>query len=230
MEELRSQSLKLRPCILVTESVKVDRQVEYKNRTVKMRGNMQSLNVRKKYKNKVETSEADRVYSNARYRIRRRCFYTELGYLCADTQRAALDLAVREARDLIRKTNKSFKDCQIRFRVLLSSDPANDPDAVEAVRESLVEQVLRVGAALEAFDFKRARDTMSLSKHSLELLQNCAAKRTFMEFRENAEEIGNSMAQMTKTMTPERAILSLNGRALLKRVRELMGDVQPTGN
>jgi len=221
----KQSNLKINPCILVTEKLSVERGVSYYRRdenVVTHRDGSEDATwlSQRHFKNKEEAKKADQVYSNARFRIRSKCLYTELGYLCPAANKDQLLAAVEEARGMVDEFNAGAKHCYIKFRVLCTTVDPTNRDGVEALRETLNQNTEALKTALKEFDVKKVRNMLVTTKPALELLQDPKARKALETVREEAREMAKQIAEIIREAEDnvENALISANGQEILKRV------------
>ena len=217
------ESLRIEPCILVSERLTIDRAVSYhrtdKQVTTYADGSEdKTWETQRHFRCKEEAKVAEQVYANARYRIRAQCLYTELGYVCAEEQRADLELAISDAKEMVEEANKSFRHCQIRFRVLCTPLLPDNESGQEMIKESLERVRLDVQEALTAFDFKRVRHVLSSTRNLSTVLGSYEHRQELDAFRSEIRGAAADMAALVKKFgNAENAILSHDGQRVLKR-------------
>lgn len=221
----KTADLKLNPCILVTERLTVERGVSYDKRDVSVVPHMDgsedaTWETQRHYKNKEEAKEADRVYSNARFRIRSKCLYTEVGYLCPEKDKALLETSIQEAKDLVDEFNKKAQHCHVKFRVLCTSVQPGNIDGTEALRETLERNTVALKDALSEFDVKRARNMLVATKPALDLLSDGRVRKTLESVRGEARELANQIAEIIRQCgdNVDQALESVVGKSLAERV------------
>jgi len=221
----RKSDLALNPCILVTEKLCVERGVTYDKRDVEVQAHNDgsedaTWETQRHFKNKEETKKADQVYSNARYMIRSKCLYTEVGYVCPAKDRKQLLDAIDQARALVDDFNARAKFCSITFRVLLTNINPSNKDGVEALRETIKRNTEALKEAIKEFDVKRTRNMLVATRPVMDILMDGAAKTALEKVREEAREMASQIAEIVRAYDDniENALVSQAGQELLRRV------------
>lgn len=219
----KNNKVKIQPCILVTDKLQVGRGVSYHRRDLETNeradgSEISTWETERHYKNKEEAKLADQVYSNARYKIRAKCLYTEVGYICPADKESELRAAIEEARDMVETFNKKAKYCHIMFRIVCTRLETDNTDGIEALKETLQRNTEELRAALLEFDFKKARNMLIATKPAVEILASGPARKTLVAVRENARVLAGEIAEVIKTFdNTENAMVSEPGQALLRR-------------
>lgn len=215
--------LKIQSCILVSERLSVDRAVRYVKGHADVSTNPDgsedaSWETQRHFRNREEAKEADRVYANARFKIRAKCAFTPIGYVCPKEKEDELKTAIDEARALVDEANTKFKHCRIKFCVALA-DLRPDDGASTAFRDALDNCVVQLKSSLTEFDYKRARNVLSATKVMVDVLKDSEAKRALVEIRDEARRLATEIADVVKQYDDniENAIVSSNGRKVLAR-------------
>ena len=221
----KNKSFKIEPCILVTERLTIDRAVSYerhdKNVTTYADGSEDATwETQRHFRSKEEAKLADQVYANARYKIRSKCLFTEIGYVCPETKKAELEKAIKEARVMVNDANKDFIHCKIVFRVVCTPLLPDNTDATKIVMESLDKVREDVREAVASFDFKKVRNVLSSTRELAGVLGNREHRVELNAFREQIRGAATDMASLVKTYgNAENAITSAEGQGILKRTK-----------
>ena len=172
------------------------------------------------YANKKEALEADKVYANARYKIRSKCLSTEVGYICPISKEQELLDAIEEARQMVDEFNKSARFCSVSMRVLLTRVESDNPDGVELLRDTLNQNVQTMKEALADFDVKKARNLLVSTQSAVDILQDPASKKALMKVREEAREMATQIASVLRDYDNEveNALVSKDGQEILYRI------------
>jgi hypothetical protein len=220
----KKHNLKIQPCILVTEKLNVGRGVSYNRRdkdTISQAdGSEISIwETERHYKNKEEAKQADQVYANARYKIRAKCLYTEVGYICPASQESELRGAIDEAREMVEDFNKRARHCHIEFRVVCTRIEPENSDGVAVLKEALDRSTQQIKESLAEFDFKKARNLLAATKPAIDILKDPTARKALNTVREEARVLATEIANVVKEYDNniENALVSTEGQDILRR-------------
>lgn len=218
--------MKIEPCIVVRDTLTVERAVRYDRRNHTVTNNPDgsedaTWEGKRHYKNRQEAQQADRIYAQARSKLRSVCLRTDLGFICPESKKAELDQAIEAARKVVEDANAGFQYCHVNFRVvLLELKPANE-DGVAILRESLERTTKAVQEALADFDVKKARTLLATTKQFMDVLADPASKQALITVREEARKVAAEVANVVKQFdgNVQNALASQEGAVVLARAK-----------
>jgi hypothetical protein len=213
----------------VTDKLNVARGVSYHRRDLDSQkhadgSEMTKWETERHFRDRDETKRADQTYSNARHKIRTRCLFTDIGYLCPAEHEEELRAAITEAREMCDAFNKSATYCRIEFRVLCTRVEPSNVDGIEILKEALQKHTADIRSSLVEFDYKKARNLLSSTKHAMDILggeDRYELKRVREEAQALAAEIYNVVKLYDDNV--ENAIVSAEGQEVLNRAASKWG-------
>ncbi len=217
-------NFKIRPCILVTDKLTVERGCTYHRYDLEVKTDATgsedaTWQTDRHYKNREEAKEADRVYAKARHKIRSACVATEIGFVCSADNEKTLEKAINDARELVDNANASFGHCHIKFKVLRTRIEANNEDGVQVLKETLESSVATIRESLKGFDVQKARDTINGTKGIVAVLADPESRRALKESRAEARQLATEINRLLTAFDGNiaDAMVSEDGKDILLR-------------
>lgn len=214
----------IRPCILVTDKLTVERGCTYHRYDLQVKegkGGSEDATWQtdRHYKNREEAKEADRIYAKARHKIRSVCVPTDIGFICSSHNTETLEKAIAEARAMVNDANAGFKHCFIKFKVLRTRIESDNAEGVEVLKDALESSVATIQSSLLSFDVTKARDTINGTKGIVAVLSDAESRKMLIESREEARELATEIHKLLKEWdgSVENAMATAAGRSILKR-------------
>lgn len=182
----------IRPGLLVALSTNVRGGVSYERVDLEEDANTKRWETTRRMTDPEEHDRAVKVRGQAAAMIRGACIQTGFGLLCPLGQEQALDVAAREARELVAEHNRASKWTQVSVRMLKGQVASSDVEAATAIAGEMAELVRRMEAGIRDLDPKAIRDAAGRARQASAMLaqeQQDAVGRAVAAARSAARQI-----------------------------------------
>lgn len=218
------KSMSIKPCILVTERISVDRAVKYDRTEIFCEEHSDgsedaAFTTNRHFANRAETKRAMLTYNRVRRKLESVCVRTRLGLICAVEKADGLHKALAEARQIVDEANDSFEFCSVAFDALLTRvEPSNLSGSV-VVRDAIANSVKIMRTALNDFDVSKVREALRSTKHMVSVLESADARKELVGVREETRTLLKDVAKVVKEFgSAVNALHSADGKNILQRV------------
>ena len=212
------------PCLLVTGTINVNRAVNYNQSNFSKHENDDGSedafwDGHRRYQNREETKEADRVYSRARYKVYSLCTHTAVGYVAPLEKENEIREALREAAQTVDEANAKFRHCHIDFALDVAHLRVAGEGTKRALAKKITEATAKIQASLENFKVDQAQKVLADTAELVAVLKNGKVKKQLTQAREQAKELATEIAQFVRDYDGklEAAMRTAEGKQFLRR-------------
>jgi hypothetical protein len=221
---MKRRTISIKPCLKVTIKISVNRAVKYNQTNFSAEENGDgsedaTWTGHRRYKDKNEAKEADRIFSKARQRLLSIGTHTALGFVVPLEDEAKLDAALVDAEAMVDDANQRFRYCHIT----LDYDVVEYTDATRGASKSIAakldESTQKIQEALRDFKPANAKKVLNTTKNVIDTLADPATKKALAEAREQARDLATEIQIVIKQFdgNVQNAMQSKDGKELMVR-------------
>jgi hypothetical protein len=129
-------------------------------------------NTKRKIEDKEEHDKATKTRAQARSLIVKVCSSTSFGLLCPNDKEAALDEAIKVARQLCDNFNDLAKHSRLGMWVIKGRVASDDAEAARAITQEISELTVKMDAGIKAFDPKAIREAADRARELASMLSD----------------------------------------------------------
>jgi hypothetical protein len=171
------QSTTLRPGLLVSVKTALDGGVLYEKRDLESEQTDEGAQkarweTERTIFDPVEHKRAGEIRSKARWIIASVCAHSAFGMLCPENRSVQLELAIVEARRIIREFNTKARLTRVSLYVITGRIAADDVEALKAINSEVRDLLESMKTGVENLDVRKIRDAADRARDLGRMLSN----------------------------------------------------------